>query len=274
MELTLYADVLFLIDFSMDFISMYLTGRACHVRMSAARLALASISGALISVIETALSAPVVISTVTSILSAALMCIIAFGRARPTELLKRTSVLWAAALLLGGIMTAVASFGSYGTISPHKTHYYVFILPAAALAVFLFDSLERRYSRIYTEVTIELDGESVKLNGLIDSGNLLRDPFTGEAVMILSPSARCEHFVRHVTDIMTSYTSCSQKSDDYRHRIRLIPASTVSGSTLLTAIRPDAIFVGDKRCRALIAISGDIQVDSDSVECVVPLSLV
>ena len=80
MQETVYCDVLFLIDFSIDFLALYICGKISLKRMSSIRLSLASAIGAVFSVLILALSFHRIINLLLGLLICTLMCRIAFGK--------------------------------------------------------------------------------------------------------------------------------------------------------------------------------------------------
>ena len=112
MTTVLYADVLFLINFSMDFISVYIAAQLLSLRRSALRFSLASLIGALGATAMTALSVAALPQTVLTLVLSVVMTATAYGGARSLgQFLFRTLTLWGGGALLGGCVTAVCSIG-------------------------------------------------------------------------------------------------------------------------------------------------------------------
>ena len=276
MEVTLYLDVLFIIDFSMDLLSLYFTGCMTHIHMKPSRLSFASSAGAAASVIAVLISPGPAVDAIISLGAAAAMCLIAFGRAPGAVFLQRASILWAVGLLLGGIMTVFSSFGTNSdTGTVRHSHVFFFILPAAAISMLLFRSIGKTSAKKHTMVKVTAFGNCVEWSAIVDSGNLLADPFTGEPVIVAARNS-----LSRVLDIETlkelfSFTSSAKFTDsDLSSRIRLIPASDVSGELLLPAFRPESVMIGDKRCRALIAAAPSEADLSPGIDCIVPQNLI
>ena len=82
MTTVLYADVLFLINFSMDFISVYIAAQLLSLRRSALRFSLASLIGALGATAMTALSVAALPQTVLTLVLSVVMTAAAYGGAR------------------------------------------------------------------------------------------------------------------------------------------------------------------------------------------------
>lgn len=261
----LYADILFLIDFSMDVLTLWAVGRLTHSPMRAARLSAAAALSSAVTVAAVALGSSRIFSLALSAALSLVMCRIAFGRARAAPFIRRCVILWLGGLLLGGCMTALLQLGR---LSPHSARDAgidaATLMPAGALlAMLLTRTLSRTPRARFSSITLRQSGKSVTLRGLCDSGNLLTDPFTGEAVVIVKASAVRELFTE---EEYTALISDGEPPSSLEGRLRLIPASGVSGEALLRALRLDGVYIRGTEFRALVALSEGLSVsDCDAV---------
>lgn len=261
----LYADILFLIDFSMDVLTLWTAGRLTHSPLKLGRLCSASFFSALVTVVATALSPSRATTLIIEAILPAAMCLIAFGRARASVFIRRYILLWLGGLLLGGCMTLLirqnTSVG-YSSSSP-EGNPAVLMLAGAFAATFLVKTLSRTPSASFREVTLRFRRHSLTLRGMRDSGNLLTDPFTGEPVIIIRADMARELFT---SEEYASLVSDGNIPSSLAGRTRLIPAKGISGEILLRAVRPDKITFNGSDYRALIALSDKLSVsDCDAV---------
>ena len=271
MSTELYADILFLIDFSMDALTLYMTGRFTRSEMKTRRIALSAAYGGVFSVIITALSTERLQSLALGIVCSAVMTLLAFGRSGIKLFITRVSVLWSGGLLLGGIMTAVSSFGvtvEHGEVTRKKSTAMVVYVVGAFLAFLLFSLLGRSKKIRETEVSLTDGEKTVSVTGLVDSGNLLKDPFSGKPVIVLSEKISNELFGDDAADLCHAFCGAAVP-ERYKEKIRAIPMKTVGGESLLVGMNIDGISVGGKKCSAIIALSGD----ELSADCIVPAEL-
>ena len=75
----IYGDVLFIINFSMDFLSLYIAGRILHLRMKAWRVMAGASLGALYGVLELLIDTHPFLETMLTAGILLLMCLTAFG---------------------------------------------------------------------------------------------------------------------------------------------------------------------------------------------------
>jgi len=274
MEEEIYADVLFIINFSMDFLSLYIVGRLMHLRMEAKRVILGASLGALYGVAELLLRLPAAAETAVTVGVLCLSCLIAFGFGRLRTFVASAALTFGVGMLIGGMMTSaflkLGNSVSYmeigGTIATvwGELPVWQFALLAllSALATHGLGKLFRRKRAIRTcIVRMRFEGREEELTALVDSGNLLEEPVTGTPVIFLKGRA---------AGILPTRLLCAMKngasalSAPEAGELRMIPGSTVSGSGILLAAVPEAVSllsdgVWEDR-RALVAVdfsSGD-----------------
>ena len=92
---------------------------------------------------------------------------------------------------------------------------------------------------------------TVSLLCLVDSGNLLKEPISGDPVLIVASSV-----APRLPDDVVAYllNGSGEPPSRIAHRVRIIPAKAVTGVGLLRAIRPDELFVNGEKRRAYISL--------------------
>lgn len=102
---TVYGDVLFLINFSMDFLLLFSTSKNMHLRASAKRLLISAALGGAYGVAALFIG-NTVLTLVCNAAAAYLLCFLAFPRAGRLILLKCTALFYGLSVLLGGGIVA------------------------------------------------------------------------------------------------------------------------------------------------------------------------
>lgn len=268
MEEEIYADVLFIINFSMDFLSLYIVGRLMHFRMNAGRVIAGASLGALYGVMELLLDGSTFLKTAITLGVLLTMCLIAFGVHSFRTYLASAALTFGVSMLIGGMMTsAFLKLGGqtsyieidgtletvYGTLPVWR--FVVFAL-LSALATWGIGKVFRRKSSVRSCVLrVTFDGNEREMPALVDSGNLLEEPISGTPVIFLKESA---------AEALPSYLLFAMKSgaaalDSVNvGKLRMIPSRTVSGNGILLAAVPEklSLFTGNvwESRRALIAV--------------------
>ena len=110
----IYGDVLFIINFSMDFLSLYMVGKLLHIPMRAWRVILGASVGALYGVLELLLTVSGFVSFLMAVLVMLLMCYIAFGNQAFYRFAMTVALFCGINMLIGGMMTAAfVKLGAY-----------------------------------------------------------------------------------------------------------------------------------------------------------------
>ena len=274
MEETVYADIYFLINFSMDFLCLFLTARLMSEKPRLGRISAASVFGGVYAVAALLILPSGVWAVAFDIFACVVISLIAFlkrGRLRST--LGLAVVYTAVSIGLGGIMTALftlfnrlglSQMLSGGEVSEDSPTVWVLLILAVAGAVMtglcgrFFRS---RSSKRFATLEITFEGRSAALRGMVDSGNLLREPVSGRPCIVADCKRVSSVFPYELIRIAEKgeYSRLKDVSPKYAKRIRLIPASTALGEGMLMGVRADRIELGDgkgkKEVDAFVVIS-------------------
>lgn len=276
--MTVYGDVLFLIDFSMDFLLLFSVSRIMHLRAAAKRLVLSAALGGAYAVAALFIG-NVFLSVICNIAAALIMCLISFPKAGRAVLLKCTVLFYGLSLLLGGCITAfyilLSKLGkeklSQRGAAPFMTDVPLgtFLLlgaVSAALSYITGRIFGRQNEKKEADVTVSGKGGLVRLKCLSDSGALIREPLSGSPVLIvdLNSIKKC------VDPELFEALSCRQlcKTAD---KMRLIPCSGVNGDSILPGFLPEKVTVNGTERKAVVAVTENT--DYGGFDGIVPASL-
>jgi hypothetical protein len=186
-------------------------------------------------------------------------------------------------MMTGGCMTAIFNVLNrfnlplVDIVDADGISTYLFAILAAVAGFISLKSgsiISHRSSISECYLEISYNGKRERFQGFCDSGNLVKDPMTGKAVIIIDRTV-----LNRLIDV-----SCL---DDYLHgkatstSTYMIPIHTAGGRSLLTAFRPDKILLEctSKRNKtiksevdALIAPS-NIQISAQGYTAIVPQCL-
>ncbi len=271
MEQIVYGDVLFVINLGMDYLSLYLAGSLLRLRKRQARLLVAASIGAVYAVVSLFAVGNSVVALLIHAAVTLLMFYTAYGRAK---LFCGAAVFYAVGFMLGGAVTAlyemlgdkrhIVSRGDVGRIAPEVNVGTIALLAAVAAALTLVVGRFRAKTPRNVDVTVTLCGKSLTLEGLVDSGNLLTEPLSGRAVVIVGESD-----MRRLLDDGCDVSRPETLPEVYARRLRLIPATSVTGSRLLSGFVCDALTVGGIERECVVAVG-----ETNEGRVIVPESLV
>ena len=286
----LYADILFFINFCMDFFALYLTAKILRVRYRIPFLILSSAVGGVYSVIAVIYSGNGVVGYIIDAMAAFVLTYIAFlGIKSRKTYIKITAVFYLSSFLLGGIITVLYRLlnevvkTSDITDSDGVLKAIIFILLGTISAVCINISNRILHDAVKSKSVLlkfTLDGKKATVEALVDSGNLLVDPISGRQVIIVSleaVEAILPFDIRRI--IKSDCLDVSDISPKSAKRIRLIPARGIGGTRTYIGICADGIEVleGNKKpytINALIAVDSTKKYEFAGYGGVVPATLI
>ena len=245
---TVYVDLFFMINFSMDFLCLFLTYRLFSEKVLLIRALSAAILGGIYANVALFLPLSGVWAIAVDLLACALMCGIAFrGR-----FLAHSSVFVIICAVLGGFMSALFSlFNKMDLPLPQEEDglsAWMLALLAALSAVIAVSGgrfFKRRCARRRVGLTLELDGRKQTIDAFCDSGNLLREPISGKPCILADAEALREILPREAVSIVHKKADISCASPELSRRLRLVPTRTATGQDMLVALRADKIILSD-----------------------------
>lgn len=251
-----YVDLLFIIDFSMDFLCFYITSKLLHRRITPIRTIVGASLGGAYSVLSLFLENWRLWVFIIDILVCILMCTVVFlNREDGIKRLALSTLTYVfVSSVIGGLMTAMFNLlnriNPFGDDIPESDgiNVWIFAILAALsgmISVVGSAFFRRNISRRKCTVSVRYGNRSVTLRGLNDSGNLLKDTLTGKCVIPISLAKSETLFSpRIVRAIKQKNVSLLDKTDtEEAKRVRLIPCHNTSGETMMIAIIPDHISI-------------------------------
>jgi len=175
---------------------------------------------------------------------AALMALLAFGVRGTPAGMTRFMLL---ALLTGGMAQVLHG------MKLHSVAIVLAMLPAVYYFLHLLMKW-RSHAGERADVKLFFDQGGVALDGIVDSGNMLRDPITALPVIVVAFQALKPHLPR---------TLALNRFDTLPRGYRLLSVRTASGPALLMCFRPRALYIRHGRvwraADAVIAISDNLE---------------
>ena len=252
--MTVYGDLFFLINFSMDFLCFYLSCLILHRRLPLSRAIFASVIGGVYSVFALLVSFDEMVSFIVDVSVLVLMCAIVFFEKRSTlgSILKAVGIYFLSSALLGGVMTSLFSlfngideFAEGFGIQDGIEVWIFAILTIASSIITLGGGRVLRSSALKKEakITIRTEIGEASFSALIDSGNLAREPISGKSVIFAELEACRSVLSKDVYEYLKNGNEINDIPVSLASKIRFIPSVSVGGSVLLPAIRFKSISV-------------------------------
>ena len=291
MQNEVYADLLFLVNFSMDFLCFYICARLLHRPLRLWRGVVASALGGGYAIVALLLSMGRWGGLLLDMAVCAVLCAVALRcrGGRMVSLLRITGLYLLISSVLGGVMTMLFSEinqipGVTQQVTQEGISAWLFLGMAllSTLLTWLWGrGFRRSASRRRVTVIVEQSGKQAELSGIFDSGNLLRDPIGGKVVIPSGAKA-----LRGVVPPPVLRAACSGRMavemealpPDLMRQVRLIPARGATGEALMLGWSPEHVYLRDegdsarREVDALIAPNAHLS-GADGIAAIVPQEL-
>lgn len=246
--MVVYGDLLFLINFSMDFLCFYLSCLLLHRKLNTFRCVLASVVGGIYSVSALFIQTGGIGAFAIDLAVLVLMCALAYG-VRKNEIwrfLKSIFLYFFVSALLGGMMTALFSlFNSMNVLSgvvniDEEIDVGIFILLAVVCSVLTLRGgkvFRTSFSKKVFTLEIKNENDTIELHTLVDSGNLAAEPISGKSVAFVSVE-KCKKIIdNNLYNAIINNSYMDDISLTIKYKIRMVPARAISGETFIPAVK-------------------------------------
>lgn len=233
--MTVYADILILVNFTVDYFLLALTSRFLHKKTRLLRLILGATMGGVFSLYIFLPQTNSFFEIVVHILMCVVLCLTTFKLQNVKDFLRSASVLFAVNFAYSGAMIAIwYIFKPYGMVINNSVIYFnispIFLIVFSVIGYFCVVILRKITAKTFSQnikCKIELFcGENrMSVLAIADTGNSLEDVFGISEIFITDK--------RIVNSLMGS-----QLQNPVRYRA--VPCGTVTGSKILDGYRIDS----------------------------------
>ncbi len=250
--LIFYIDVYFLINFTVDILSLSFASSLSKVTSSLVRIMLLSLVGSGLALANALIFGGLLSEIGLSLLYFLLIFVFAAKNASFYRRMKLTAVFIVLEALMGGLVSFGYSFldrhlgnGLFSESDdlPNRRLLSLALLILLASGVFRLLVLFFTHTATQKNVTVKISllGKETAVEALVDTGNLLTEPVSERPVMLLKLS-----YARKIYDKFPGDTSEIGNVDKaILKRIAVIPAYSIGGKGLLVGIRADGVKISD-----------------------------
>ena len=247
----IYLDFVFLINFSIDFLLLFGTSKILKEVTPLKNLLLGSIVGS-ISLLLLFLKLNNLELFLLKIILSVLMILTTFKK---KNFLKNITYFYLLSIILGGslyLLDISFSYQQNGFIFVKNSYFlnFVIIIIIAPLIIYLFVKEHLNYKNIYSNhyvVEIYLNNKQYKLEGMLDTGNQLVDPYKKRAIILV--------------DMDIDYT---------KFKFIYVPYKALNIEGVIPCISPDRVIIKDKIfSNCLIGLSKD-KFSLQGANCILP----
>lgn len=232
MKTVIYADILIVINLIVNYLLLRATSVILGAKRNAVRFLISSALGGVFSLIIFVDNIPPWLNVLVKIIFLSAMVSVAFGIKKLSDFLKYFAAFFLCNFAFAGIMLAVNVFVSPGAaVFKNGVVYFdisIMTLIAASVGCYLVLSIISKFTRsrmvrnLVYDISVSYDGKTVSGKALLDTGNTLKDGFSGKPVII---AEKC--FIDKIIPGNSDITKL--------RNFRLIPYSTISSGGALPA---------------------------------------
>lgn len=255
--MTIYVDVVLIENLIMNYIILLATGLILKTKLKHLRLIIASLLGAIYSIVAYINFLEIYSNFFLKILLSVIIVYIAFNPQTMKKMWKSLLIFYLTSFVFGG-----AAFALIYIIRPQdilmKNGLFLGTYPLKTVilaAIVAFIVIITAFTIVKTKVTkkdmfcnieIKLNGKILKTKALIDSGNMLKEPITNTPVVVIERSLLYEclpkEILNHLDDIIGGDLEKIPEEirNQYISRLKLIPFSSLGKQNgMLIGIKPE-----------------------------------
>lgn len=252
-NMKLYLDVIFLLNFGFDFILLLSVSLLLRRNVSYKKIILGALIGGL-SIFVLFMKISSFTLFILKIIISIIMCITAFSYKNIRYTLKNIIYLYSSSMVLGGFLyflNVQFSYKQEGLVFYHNglSVNFIFLIVTSPIIIYLYVKqglqLKNTYSNHY-KVNITYKNKIYNINGFLDTGNKLVDPYFKKPVIILNQ------------DIINF------KNDEYI----LVPMHTICEDRLLKCFKVDEFeVVGLGSKKVWVGVSQQ-KIKMEGIDCI------
>lgn len=253
---TIYVDIVLLENLCMNYIILFGTAYIIKIKVKHIRILLASLIGAVYAVLAYAEVFPIYANLITKIILSICMTYIAFNPKKLKGLIKELILFYLVSFALGG-----CAFALLYIVRPQdifmKNGVYIGTYPLKIallggitgfvityVAIKIVKTRITKNEIIYKAI-IKIEEQEIEINVLLDTGNMLKDPISGDAVIMVEKNKLYKILPNEMLDNTNKFLGGefeNAESLEYRKRIRFIPFTSVGKQNgMLLGIKPDLV---------------------------------
>ncbi len=268
---TLYIDVYFLVNFTVDFLALYFSSMFSRVPTTAKRLVFASLTGALFASLMIFLPEIPILKLICSTLTLIICAILASSKVSFKRRVRYLIAFLIFEALAGGVVSFLwgifdryfyNSFSSMETTPVNRKLLLFSIIVLIFIGV--FKMIVSFFSNIAFEgaakIEINCFNKKIVTEAFVDSGNLAIDPMDMQPILFVKEELARDFIPEAIIDLRDP----DILDRNSRRKIRLIPVSRGGVTHVLTGIKPDCVKIIDGDNEELVSVTVAIDKEKGS----------
>lgn len=260
-KITIYIDIIILENIIMNYIILYATGLIAKSKISYIRLFLASLLGAIYAATQYISKLNIYSNGLIKIILSILMVYIAFNPQNIKNIFKQLIIFYLTTFTFGGVATyliyvlkpqdIIIKNGMFVGTYVLKVIFIGAILGTIILVIaFKISKNKMNKKDMFCKVRIQINGKSKNINTMIDTGNMLKEPLTGNPVVIIEKTSLYDLIPKEILNNTESILGGDfskipkEIKEEYISKLKIIPFSSLGKQNgMIIGIKPESIKV-------------------------------
>lgn len=259
--MTIYIDIVLIENLIMNYIILFATGLVVKIKINQMRIIIASLLGAVYSIIAYTGILKIYSSFVLKIVLSVLIVYIAYNPQNAKKMGKYILIFYLTSFVFGG-----AAFALIYIVKPQDilmrnglflgTYPLKTIMLSAIIGFFsiitAFSIVKSKISKkdMFCDIEIKLNEKTIKTTAMIDTGNLLKEPFTNTPVVVVEHTLLYECMPKEILNNLEKIIGGDFEKlpnnikEEYVLKLKLIPFSSLGKNNgMLIGIKPEYLKV-------------------------------
>lgn len=275
--MTIYVDIIIIENLIMNFIILYATGLILKIKISFFRLLFASFIGSIYSALQYISNMKILSNIMIKTFLSIVIVWVAFHPQNIKKMCKQLMLFYLTTFTFGGVATyliyvlkpqnIVMKNGMYVGTYVLKVIFIGAILGTGILLV-SFKISKNKISKkdMICKIMIKLNGKEITLNTMVDTGNMLKEPITGNPVAVVEKNSLYDVLPKEILNNTESILGGDfgkipeDIKQEYIPRLKFIPFSSLGKQNgMLIGIKPEKLKVinediEEERADAIVGI--------------------
>lgn len=258
--MTVYLDIIFVENILMNYIILFATLIILKIKnkRQQIRLLLSSAIGSSYAVIVYLNILNIYSNIIAKIILSIVMIYVAFNPSNIKQLLKQLLIFYLISFIFGGCTFALIYFirpesakmnnGVFVGIYPMKVTLIAGVVAFVITQIaFKINKIKLDSKNTFISIKIFYEEKILKVNALLDSGNMLKDPISGMPVIIVEKEILYKIVPEEILDYIENVVGGEKQKDKeniekYLSKIRMVPFMSLGKENgMLTGIRVDKV---------------------------------
>lgn len=262
--MTIYIDVVFIENLIMNYIILFATGIIIRIKIKHMRLILASVLGAIYSIVAYMSILEIYSSIILKIILSIIIVYIAFNPQNVKSMWKDIVIFYMTSFVFGGAAFALIYIikpqdilmknGLFLGTYPLKT----IILGAIIAFIIIVTSFKIAKSKIskkdmFCTIKVKLNQREIEMKAMIDTGNLLKEPISNTPVIVIEHTLLYNCMPKEILNNLENILGGDFENipeeikNKYISKLKVIPFSSLGKQNgMLIGIKPEYVIINNE----------------------------